>query len=78
MADLRRLAPTCADLRRLAPTCADLRRLAPTCADQEIFFSATDQSCCVFWIHSRAYINPDRRKIILSLYLDPTETIKGG
>ena len=33
MADLRRLAPTCADLRRLATTCDDLRRLAPTCAD---------------------------------------------
>jgi hypothetical protein len=64
-----------ADLRRLAPTCADLRRLAPT---KKFFFSATDQSCCVFWIHSRAYINPDRSKIILSLYLDPTETIKGG
>ena len=74
MADLRRLAPTCADLRRLAPTCADLRRFAPT----KKFFSATDQSCCVFWIHSRAYINPDRIKIILSFYLDPTGTIKIG
>jgi hypothetical protein len=32
---------------RLAPTCADLRR-------PRKFFSTTDQSCCVFSIHSRA------------------------
>jgi hypothetical protein len=77
-ADLRRLPPTCADLRGLARTCEDLRRLTPICADQEFFFYATDQSCCVFSIHIRAFIDPDHRKIFLSLYLDLTETTKGG
>ena len=41
-------------------TFADLRR-------PRIFFSTIDQSCCVFSIHSRAFINPDHREIILSL-----------